>query len=79
MLLLLSALPSVATRCAAQEEMVLDEAEMPESMFRSKYETLNRFRAEMVSRMEKMKGMSPQVCVCVCHGLRVRDSCQRNS
>ncbi|PNW88882.1 hypothetical protein CHLRE_01g049050v5 [Chlamydomonas reinhardtii] len=43
-----------------KEEMVLDEAEMPESMFRSKYETLNRFRAEMVSRMEKMKGMSPQ-------------------
>ncbi|KAG2430760.1 hypothetical protein HYH02_013599 [Chlamydomonas schloesseri] len=43
-----------------KEEMVLDEAEMPESMFRSKYETLNRFRAEMVSRMDKMKGMSPQ-------------------
>ncbi|GIL85371.1 hypothetical protein Vretimale_10680 [Volvox reticuliferus] len=43
-----------------KEEMVMDEAEMPEALFKSKYETLNRFREDMEARMSKMKDMSPE-------------------
>ncbi|GLC43552.1 hypothetical protein PLESTB_001569600 [Pleodorina starrii] len=43
-----------------KEEMVLDEAEMPEAMFKSKYAQLNRFRTEMEERMSKLKGMTPE-------------------
>ncbi|GFR48263.1 hypothetical protein Agub_g10128 [Astrephomene gubernaculifera] len=43
-----------------KEEMVLDEAEMPESAFRSKYEQLNRYREEMEARLEKLNGMSQE-------------------
>ncbi|GIL55615.1 hypothetical protein Vafri_11153 [Volvox africanus] len=43
-----------------KEEMVMDEAEMPEAQFKSKYETLNRFREDMEARMSKMKNMAPE-------------------
>ncbi|EFJ50398.1 hypothetical protein VOLCADRAFT_120656 [Volvox carteri f. nagariensis] len=43
-----------------KEEMVLDEAEMPEAAFKSKYDQLNRFRTEMEARMAKLKDMTPE-------------------
>lgn len=38
-----------------KEEMILDEAEMPEAAFHAKYDTLNRFKAEMEERMAAMQ------------------------
>ncbi|PNH09172.1 CTP synthase 1 [Tetrabaena socialis] len=46
-----------------KEEMVLDEAEMPEGAFRSKYDQLNAYRSEMEARMGKLKGMSAEIAV----------------
>ncbi|KXZ55032.1 hypothetical protein GPECTOR_3g193 [Gonium pectorale] len=43
-----------------KEEMVLDEAEMPEVAFKSKYEQLNKFRADMEERMRKLQDMTPE-------------------
>ncbi len=44
--------------------MILDEAEMPEAAFHAKYDTLNRFKAEMEERMAAMQVGWPG-CMCI--------------
>ncbi|KAG2494000.1 hypothetical protein HYH03_007927 [Edaphochlamys debaryana] len=43
-----------------KEEMILDEAEMPETMYKTKYDKLNKFQEEMKAKMEGLNGLTAE-------------------